>query len=114
MQTPTFDFDGVISNPEILARPTDPETSHDAAEMLTRSRVEEVRDNIRALFAEWGQMSDHLLIELYRRRFEREIKESTVRTRRHEMTVAGELEDSGLRTADKRPCAIWRVRRAAV
>jgi hypothetical protein len=115
---PLFDWDAPASAPanamppsvdaRTLARTADPHTSHDAAEALTGSRVKEVQDNIRSLFAEWGEMSDVFLVELYRRRFEEGIRESTVRTRRHELAVAGELCDSGKRTANRRPSIIWK------
>jgi len=97
-------------DPVTLARATDPDTSYEAAEKILEPRGE-IQENIHALFVEHGPMHDDRLILRYRAAHGH-IRESTVRTRRHELVVAGVLEDS-LEVevlASGRSSIIWRLR----
>lgn len=100
-----------------LARTTDPETSHEAAQSV--GDTTETQQRILDIFYDFPLgLTDHELQALYRHRSERSTKyplasESGIRSRRSELVAAGKLEDSGSRNKlpSGRKAIVWRIAR---
>lgn len=96
-----------------MARISDPETSHEAAESVRYISI--TQHNILSLFHKFGKLSDEQLQkhygELVARGNARQVSESGIRSRRAELVRLGKLEDSGLRTqlASGRKAILWAV-----
>lgn len=74
------------------ARGTDPDTSHDAARKHTRRKARVVRSRVIAIFDAQGPMTDAQLVDHYRALYGKDTPESTIRTRRHELTEDKQIE----------------------
>lgn len=92
------------------ARPSDPETSHVAADGISPDDLRQSQVQVLLLFREEGPFTDERLVELCR---ERGVKQSPsgLRTRRSELVDKGLLEDSGDRqeTMFGNPAIVWRT-----
>ena len=90
------------------ARTDDPATSHEAAASVKGMR--ESHAAILRTFKRYGPMTDEEMIELYRTMptVPRQ-SVSGLRTRRHELAVAGKLRDTGKREpmASGRQAIVW-------
>lgn len=77
---------------EVLARSTDPETSHEAAASLSRDEINRTQARVLFLLVTYGPMTDKELVEQYEADAARKSwtmpTDSSIRTRRHELTVA--------------------------
>ena len=84
-----------------IVRTTDPETSHAAAESLTKEKIRTSQEDVRKFFYFFRNMTDTTLVEKYtavgpKIGLTRQ-SESGLRTRRKELVDAGILEDTGER-----------------
>lgn len=75
-----------------VARRTDPDTSHDAAESIRNLRASQ--DAVLATFWRFGPMTDQELVDRYAGPPQ---STSGLRTRRHELVDRGLIRDSGER-----------------
>lgn len=98
------------------ARPGDPETSHDAAGMVSPVHQRISWTLVMSLFKRWGSMTDTDLAKVYRQaQADGSItvrqSPSGLRTRRKELVNQGKLRDSGLRQKlpSGRKSIIWEV-----
>lgn len=93
-----------------LARATDPETSHKAAASVNLTRGQEI---VLEVFERVDNITDFELCAILRRWAQDDkrfmISESGARSRRAELTAAGILEDSGMRSTleSGRSAIIW-------
>ena len=91
------------------ARNSDPQTSHDAADSV--QDLTEVQNRIMQLFDKYHSMSDEELIVAYAKQFASYFpsSESSLRSRRSELTHKGFLVDSGRKSVTKagRATTIW-------
>lgn len=90
-----------------LARTTDPETSHQAAESVTDLR--DKQRHVLAALAALGPSTDHQLVEDYAMLDLAPQSPSGIRTRRRELTDAGLVRDTGERRqlASGRNAIVW-------
>jgi hypothetical protein len=105
-QPPLFEVPPIPRRPVVyLARATDPETSHEAAESIGDRSQTQVR--ILALLETFGAMADEEIIKAYRARWP--CSDSGIRSRRHELVTEGAVRDSGERvlTAAGRRSIAW-------
>lgn len=82
-----------------LARTTDPQTSHDAAERVL-PKIGTVRAQVLWCFFQHGDLTDQELMDRFREREQVWLKwkrasDSSIRTRRSELVRQGWLRDSG-------------------
>ena len=94
---------------EPLARLTDPDTSHAAADSVTN--LTEKQSHVYWILKHHGPMTDQTLTDLHRvRGFPRQ-SESGLRTRRHELVEMGLIRDSQRRErlASGRQAIVWEV-----
>lgn len=90
---------------EARARGTDPWTSHAASRSVNIART---RQQVLDILREIGPCSDEQLVDSCRTRFD--ISPSGVRTRRHELAVAGLVIEAGeAKTRSGRTCLTWRA-----
>jgi hypothetical protein len=106
-----------------VARRTDPETSHEAAAAISASRTLTLRQNaVLAIFQQHLALTDSELLERYEweRAAQRDERTqdrvgvllmpqspSGLRTRRHELVVAGKLRQVGKRRIGERSHLVW-------
>lgn len=103
----TIDYHGKV-------RDRDPDSSWEAAGRQTDSRVGELKAVILTLFRQFGSMSDEALVDRYEaHRWLNpgvpQVTPQSIRTRRHELTVAGTVFDTRMRgtTRTGSSCTIW-------
>lgn len=94
------------------ARSTDPITSHEAAESITYETATNIQKKVLEIFQIYKTLDDKSLIRHYRSRYDSEIEEGTVRSRRNELTKAGLIEDSGLKIKQRsgRRAILWAIK----
>jgi len=94
------------------ARPTDPQTSWDAARSLTDEDISDTQREILEVFAVIGPMTDEELIEMAETMGMRR-SPSGIRTRRNELVETGIVEDTGQRrpTRSGRQAVVWDLKR---
>lgn len=92
---------------ESLVRPTDPETSFEAADAI-EPHLRLLQERVLQLFHDFGPMTQHALIDLYRERHGH-APESTIRTRCAELVEVGLIADTGARRLlpSGRRAVIW-------
>ncbi len=91
------------------ARPSDPQTSHDAAGTVTADTVTRTQELILEALRAHGPMTDeHLFMRLADAKGE-PVSVSGVRTRRSELVTAGQIVDTGHRrpTRTGRSAIVW-------
>lgn len=96
--------------PEQLVRPSDPETSYEAAQAAVE-QLRVLQERVLNIFRADGPMCQHALIAAYRERYGEVVPESTVRTRCAELVAAGLVMDSGERVVlpSHRRAVVWRA-----
>jgi len=93
------------------AKATDPQTSHDAARSV--KNLTETKKAILWILDCYGSMVDDKLVEHYNKLVYQGIapraSQQGVRTRRHELVVAGQVQDTGSREklASGRKAIVW-------
>lgn len=80
-----------------LARSSDPDTSHEAANSLPPVVLRLIWERVLTLFFFNGPMRDEILTNRYRVMYDPDVAHSTVRTRRHELEALGLLRNTGAR-----------------
>ena len=95
-----------------LARTNDPITSHEAGESITYDTANNIQKKVLSIFTEHKHLDDRALLRIYRQKFDPDVAESTVRTRRHELVIGGLLEDSGLKIKQRngRRAIVWKIK----
>lgn len=90
-----------------VARNTDPETSHEAAQSVRN--VTDTHKRIMALFSRFGPMTDSDLWEMWVVNHQPTISQSGLRSRRSELVASGHVVDTGERTklASGRRAIVW-------
>lgn len=88
------------------ARRTDPETSHEAAAIVTARGLRNSQREILSLFTKYGRMTDKRLIKIAA---EHGIKQSDsgIRTRRSELVAQGRVEKKGTTEGPGPRHTIW-------
>lgn len=98
------------------ARTTDPHTSHDAAQSISRDQLRASQTAVLRVLREYGPTSDYMLAENYdtARHMGYDLPRqspSGLRTRRKELVAAGFVVDSGERVTlpSGRKAIVWQV-----
>jgi len=98
-----------------LARPSDPETSHEAAESLDAEHIRKSQTAVLAVLGYLGQSTDARLVKTYIELAELgqvpQQSPSGIRTRRKELTRLGRVLDTGHRSIapSGRRSIVWSV-----
>ena len=92
-----------------LARTNDPITSQEAGESIKYDTSKLIQKRVLSIFAEHKHLDDKSLLRFYIEKFDPDVSESTVRTRRHELVEAGLIENSGLKITQRngRRAIVW-------
>ena len=110
-ETPAlFDHDG---EPTLAARATDPFTSVQARASISRERLRVTQEAVLAVLRFHGPIDDRTLVDIYEMLAESGVQPrqspSGIRSRRHELVVAGKVVDTGERVklASGRNAIVW-------
>ena len=93
-----------------VARHTDPDTSHDAAESVNKLSGLELQRHILELLSAWPRTDDALYGVITRNGFK--VTPSGVRSRRAELVTAGLVWNTGQKRPHPdtgRPCIVWAI-----